>query len=146
MGGAATIDGVIHPYTDNFYKIDVPYLDKDFYKCINKFTFNSSEHLFQYLKCLPFGEDDKLFILKSSTPQKAWENGQNVQLRDNWEDIKIGMMLKANVMKFYSDFNSEILTKLKETKGKIVFSGPSDFWNYWNGVILEYIRNIPEKY
>lgn len=142
MGGPARTGWAIHPYTDNFYETDIYYTDEYYLDGKVPCKFNSSEHLYQYFKCRTYDDHDdhiKSFILSSKNPQEAWENGQRVPLRDDWEDIKIGMMLKANCLKFQ---NKELLERLKSTEGRLVLDGSTKFWNYWNGVILEYIRDV----
>ncbi len=69
-------------WLSNFYQCDIT--SNDFVKPL---TFGSSEALFQALKC-PLRADE----FEGLTPDEAKHLGRKVQLRSNWEEIKLDCM------------------------------------------------------
>eukprot|EP00469_Lotharella_globosa_P009486 CAMPEP_0167773320 /NCGR_PEP_ID=MMETSP0111_2-20121227/1353_1 /TAXON_ID=91324 /ORGANISM="Lotharella globosa, Strain CCCM811" /LENGTH=136 /DNA_ID=CAMNT_0007662941 /DNA_START=66 /DNA_END=476 /DNA_ORIENTATION=+ len=78
-------------------------------------------------------------IRKETSGNKIWSMGQSRQYRivDNWEEIKVDVMYEANKAKFSQ--NEKLKEVLLSTKGTITAYG-FPFWAYWNGRILERIR------
>eukprot|EP00294_Goniomonas_avonlea_P016995 CAMPEP_0114565116 /NCGR_PEP_ID=MMETSP0114-20121206/14123_1 /TAXON_ID=31324 /ORGANISM="Goniomonas sp, Strain m" /LENGTH=145 /DNA_ID=CAMNT_0001751311 /DNA_START=43 /DNA_END=480 /DNA_ORIENTATION=- len=64
--------------------------------------------------------------------------GSRVQLRSDWEAVKVREMYVGNKAKF--DQNPELLRRLLQTQGNILFGASSPFWCKWNGIIMERIR------
>jgi ribA/ribD-fused uncharacterized protein len=60
--------------------------------------FRTVEHFFQ--ACKAFRVEDQLRIIKAATPRQAKTLGRNVELVDNWEDIKQDVMLLGLRYKF----------------------------------------------
>ena len=141
MGGSAFIEGKEYEEFDNFYKCK--FIDT------NGNTFISSEHYYQYSKCV--NDKDRERVLKSSI-ENVYSVGQNVVLKEDWDKIKLSKMYEGNRMKIFQ--NQYLANKLKETKGEIIV--PSIifgclFWGSgvegiyegenWNGKILMAIRD-----
>ncbi len=127
MGGPGLIDGKTHKECDNFsvnpFVVDgVEYL--------------TAEHYFQVQKTDI--ESERKEILKSKSPLDAWILGNQVTLRSDWEKIKVRVMYEGNLERFLQ--NPQIAETLCSTKGSIVMSGSTTFWNKWNGKIMERIR------
>ncbi|CAF5071623.1 unnamed protein product, partial [Rotaria sp. Silwood1] len=65
--------------------------------------------------------------------------GKTVQLRSDWESVKVDEMYKGNLAKFQQ--NEDLRKALLESgTGPILFTESSPFWNYWNDLILQRIR------
>lgn len=128
MGGPATIDGKSHSETDNFLPCEFT---------INGTTYPSVENYFQCAKTT--NDADRAKVLKSGTGGSAWSAGQHVQIRSDWESIKVNEMYNGNLAKFQQ--NDNLRKPLVESgDGQILFRGSTSFWNKWNGLILERIR------
>lgn len=127
MGGPAYIDGKKFPEFDNFYPCNIYSKNGPLYPSV--------EHAFQAQK----NDDDKYKLLISfENAQGAWELGQKVKLRYDWEDVKVSVMEALVKRKLLS--NPAILEKLLSTEGPIVFKHSSPFWNQKNAEILEKLR------
>ncbi|CAF4075098.1 unnamed protein product, partial [Adineta steineri] len=69
----------------------------------------------------------------------AWAAGQRVQIRSDWEAIKVDEMYNGNLAKFQQ--NDDLRTALINSgNGTVRFTGSTPFWNKWNGLIMERIR------
>lgn len=128
MGGPSIIDGVLHEETSNFYTC------KFF---IDGYEYTSVENYFQAKKATTFEDHEKVRIGGDTGP-KAFALGREIQMRADWEEVKIDENYKANCAKFQQ--NKEIAEKLIQTKGSIKFDEPSAFWTYWNEKIIERVR------
>jgi ribA/ribD-fused uncharacterized protein len=141
MGGSAyDINNNEYKEYDNFWLTS--FVDEDG----NKFP--SVEHYYQYHKCV--NENDKKRVLNASI-EYVYAVGQNVELRNDWEEIKLDIMFQGNYMKFVQ--NDELRDMLKNTREYIhvpsVLFGCL-FWGSgirlegknWNGKILMAIRDL----
>lgn len=108
----------------NHFKDDYAFLS-NFYaapvKCWG-IVFPTSEHAFQAGKAVD--RNDMIWIAESSTPGVAKRRGRQVNLRQDWESAKIGVMLHVVTEKF-SDSN--LAEKLKATDIQELVEG-----NYWH--------------
>lgn len=68
----------------------------------------------------------------------VWQAGSRVQLRSDWEKMKVREMYIGNKAKF--EQNPKMAAKLISTKGKVTFTGSTSFWCKWNGLIMELLR------
>jgi ribA/ribD-fused uncharacterized protein len=75
-------------------------------------TWKTVEHYFQAQKTTD--EKEKERVRKSFTPKIAKQAGRQVQLRSDWEDIKIDVMRKALAKKFEIQKYRELLLLTKE--------------------------------
>ncbi|CAF1206673.1 unnamed protein product [Adineta steineri] len=128
MGGPADIDGKSHPETDNFLPCKF---------VIDGITYSSAENYFQCAKTT--NDTDRNMVLKSGPGTSAWAAGQRVQIRSDWEAIKVDEMYNGNLAKFQQ--NDDLRTALINSgNGTVRFTGSTPFWNKWNGLIMERIR------
>jgi ribA/ribD-fused uncharacterized protein len=127
MGGPGLIDGKVHEECDNF---SVDYFDVDGVK------YPTAEHYFQCQKT--FVQEERDEILAKNNAINAWVLGNKVNLRPDWERIKVRVMYEGNKARF--EQNPDIAKSLCSTKGRIKMSGSTSFWNHWNGLIMERIR------
>lgn len=112
MGGPARIDGTSHSETDNFGLCSF---------VVDGTTFQSTEQCFQYKKCIT--EEDREKILRSGFGGDVWCAGNSVELRSDWEEVKVEVMLNANWHKFQQ--NSDLASKLMDSTGRVEFFASS---------------------
>ena len=84
-------------------------------------TYPSTEHAYQAAKTRDF--EVRRLIAQLPTPGQAQRFGQQVELRDDWGEIKLDIMGIANVLKFA---NKELMTKLQSASPKILVEA-----NWW---------------
>lgn len=107
----------------------------NFYPCriyMSGYSYGSVEHAFQASKTLNI--DERMEIRNAPTPGKAKRLGRRVQLRKDWESIKIGNMKSFLVQKFYS--NAELKQKLIDTGDKQLIEGNNWGDKFW-GMVQE---------
>jgi len=127
-------------WLSNFYPCDVPYEDM---------IYPSAEHAFVAAKT----EDQtlRLKIQEIETPGWAKKFGRKLELRPNWNDIRIEEMRKIVSAKF--EHNPWLMDKLLDTAPHELVEG--NYWNerFWGkdlagygenhlGKILMEIRNV----
>lgn len=61
-----------------------------------------------------------------------------VQLRKDWEAVKVHEMYKGNRAKF--EQHPKMVKSLCSTKGEISFNNSSGFWCKWNAKIMTLLR------
>lgn len=134
MGGPAIIQGKDFEEFDNFFPIKFT---------VNEITYKSSEHYFQCQKT--FDDETQKFtdefekVYEKSEGIGCWAAGGKIKkLRKNWNIIRVREMYDANRFKILSD--EKLLEMLLNTEGPIIFKASTNFWNFWNGRILEKIR------
>lgn len=94
-------------------------------------TYPTVEHYFQAQKTL--NREEKLKIAKASKPAKAKKMGRQVNLRKDWENIKLQVMEKALRLKFQ---NPELRKKLIATGYEELVEGNpwgDRYWGVCNG-------------
>lgn len=109
-------------FLSNFYPSVIRWDDKE-YKTV--------EHAFQAAKTHDDAQQE--FIRKASTPFQAKQRGRKVDLRDDWESIKDGVMLELLRRKF-SD--KAMRAELLNTKGAELIEGNTwgdTYWGVCNG-------------
>ena len=142
MGGSGFSENIEYKEFDNFFRCEF---------VMEGYNWTSSEQAYQALKY-----DDKehierinretsiamIYHLGHSTHYKLSENyGYSEKIFSNpFENKKIKLMYRVNFEKFSQ--NKRLRDILLETKGPITFLGSSKFWRYWNGKILEKIRDV----
>ena len=129
MGGPGVIDGKEHPETDNFLPCQI---------VINGITYSSAENYFQCAKTI--NDEDREKILQSGPGNSCRLAGQTIQLRPDWESVKIEEMYKGNLAKFQQ--NDPLRKALIESgSSPVYFTLSSPFWNHWNNLIMQRIRS-----
>lgn len=94
-------------------------------------TYPTVEHYFQAQKTL--NREEKLKIAKATKPAKAKKIGRQVNLRKDWEDIKLQVMEKALRLKFQ---NPDLCEKLIATGDEELVEGNpwgDRYWGVCNG-------------
>ncbi len=112
-----------YSFLSNFYVIDVEY---------EGMIYPSSEHAYVAAKTLDF--EIRKDIIKLSTPGKAKRFGREIDLRSDWEDVKIREMRVIVGYKF----------SIPEMEQKLLATGNSElietnnwndtFWGVCNGI------------
>jgi ribA/ribD-fused uncharacterized protein len=87
-----------HRYLSNFYPVEIEFEGK---------SYASVEHAYQSAKTLD--EEQKEFIRKSSSPAVAKKRGKEVNIRHDWDDVKISVMRELLMLKFNQPYFSERL-------------------------------------
>jgi len=92
--------------------------------------YNSSEHAYMAQKTLDLGLRDQ--IRMASTSGRAKRIGRKLQLRDDWEEVKIQIMYEVVYAKFSQ--NPELKKLLLETGNRYLEEGNT--WNdtFWGTV------------
>ena len=102
-----------HDYLSNFYSCPVEY---------DGLTYQNTEAAFQAAKCVDRNEREKFVSL---SPGQAKKLGRKVDLREDWETVKIDVM--RDVLKSKLSLNSELREKLIATGDVELIEG-----NHWN--------------
>lgn len=104
-------------------------------------TYQTSEHAFQAAKTLNI--DERKAIAALSTPGKAKRAGKKVQLRPNWDSIRVDIMLEIVEAKFKQ--NPELMDQLIATGDVELIEGNSwndTFWGMCRGKGKNYLGKI----
>lgn len=119
------IDGAVYTVCDNFLKCFFKVLDKEY--C-------SSENYFQCMKAT--NEKDHEMLRNCGPGMDVWVASRHIQLRADWEKVKVRIMHMANLNKFSQ--NKDFADTLIKTKGPIEMG--NGFWPKWNALILTRVR------
>lgn len=102
----------------------------NFWECSVEFEgiiYPSSEHAYQASKILD--KRQRLKIRDLSTPGKAKRAGQKLDLRPNWDDVKLGVMEKILTDKFSR--NPDLANKLIATGTAQLVEGNTWHDTFW---------------
>eukprot|EP00929_Paragymnodinium_shiwhaense_P009175 TRINITY_DN113238_c0_g1_i1.p1 TRINITY_DN113238_c0_g1~~TRINITY_DN113238_c0_g1_i1.p1 ORF type:complete len:170 (+),score=28.91 TRINITY_DN113238_c0_g1_i1:55-564(+) len=135
MGGPGYVDGEEREEFDNFYPC-----------CIEKdgICYPSAEHFFHAHKTL---DVEKREAIARVSLNRVYAAGHSLQLRPDWESIKLRVMLEANELKYAQ--NAELRDALLRTQGDMYFTPSAGFWGVkmhsregenWNGRIHAAVR------
>eukprot|EP01117_Protostelium_nocturnum_P015884 TRINITY_DN6195_c0_g1_i1.p1 TRINITY_DN6195_c0_g1~~TRINITY_DN6195_c0_g1_i1.p1 ORF type:complete len:185 (-),score=58.69 TRINITY_DN6195_c0_g1_i1:17-571(-) len=127
MGGPGIVEGIEYDEFDNF--LHSPFV-------IRSIEFSSPENYFQCVKCTE--EEEFEMVRKSGSGYDCWMMGSGVQLRDDWEIVKVREMYHGNRAKF--EQNENLKRVLLSTNGNIEFRASAHFWRLWNSRILMLVR------
>lgn len=123
-------------FLSNFY-LSTIYIDKK--------PFPSVEHAYQAYKSL--NEDTRELIRKAKTPHEAKKLGRCVQLRHDWDNVKISLMHTFLYQKFDNPFLASMLIDTGESQLIHVNTWNDRVWGVclgtgenWLGRILMEIR------
>ena len=99
------------------------------------------EHYFQAMKTLNIGKRKEIAV--ASTPGRAKRLGRTVELRPDWEEVKIDVMRNGLAYKFAH--HPDLRQKLITTKGKTLIEG--NFWhdNTWGDCYCENCKDTKGK-
>lgn len=113
----------------------------NFHPCnfkLNGYWFISAEHAYQLFKT----EDmfQQRIILQTRTPVDARRMGRLVNLRGDWEDVKVGIMKKVVAAKFSDQY---LKIKLKATGDEQLIE--DNYWhdNFWGDCNCQKCFNTP---
>ena len=109
-------------FLSNFYEVPVEY---------DGITYRNNEAAFQAQKCQT--EEEKLDFAELS-PSMAKRLGRKVQLRPDWEEVKVGIMEEIVFAKF--EQNEELVKLLLDTGDRILEEGNTWHDTFW-GVDLK---------
>ncbi|KAL6058074.1 NADAR domain-containing protein [Balamuthia mandrillaris] len=130
MGGPCKCGGAYYDEMDNFLQ--------------RKFVVNGRKYISceQYFQAMKFEGTDPQYqetIMAHTDGNQLWSLGQTRErrLREDWEKVKVQVMYEANYAKF--EQNEDLRKVLVNTEGPIEAFG-FEFWAYWNGIILERVR------
>lgn len=137
MGGPCLCGGrTIKPGTDNFEL-------KPFQ--MQGVQYWSAEQAYQAIKMANKRDRStiaKLVPKKGETAwnhgMRVWQKGQLLKKRRDWEAVKIEAMYYANKVKIQQ--NPDCLEALLATRHPFTHAGSGPFWDYWNPMLLERIR------
>lgn len=97
----------------------------NFYPCtvrMDGLIYPSVEHAYQAMKTADM--DERINIQRAKSPGEARRRGQKVQIRPNWEHVKVGIM---NILVRKKFENPELADKLKATGQQRLVEG-----NHWH--------------
>jgi ribA/ribD-fused uncharacterized protein len=102
----------------------------------NMFVYPTVEHAYQSAKCKFLS--DVLVIRKIESPGAAKKYARKIVLRDDWEEVKLGIMEDLVRQKFSEE---ELKLKLLDTGFKELIEG--NYWhdNFWGSCFCERCGN-----
>lgn len=112
----------------------------NFYPCrieVEQYVFNNAEAVFQAMKCKQENDRD---AFQSLTGAEAKKLGRRIEMRDNWDNVKVEAMRRALLMKFTQ--NPVLAKKLVMTGDAELIEGNQwhdTFWGVCNGVGANYL-------
>lgn len=91
----------------------------------------SAEHAFQAMKSL--NTNDRIAMSVCRSPEEAKQAGKLLNLRSDWEQVKVNLMYEILKKKFS---NPELAEKLRSTKNEELIEGNTwgdKFWGVYKG-------------
>lgn len=113
-----------HAYLSNFYVHPLR---------VGKIRYHSVEQYFQSRKCAR--QDDWEAVMATSFPAQAKRVGRHVDLREDWEEVKLYVMRKALTCKFRED--NPLGSRLIDTGHHVLVEGNTwgdEYWGVSDGV------------
>lgn len=111
----------------------------------------TSEHFFQAAKTIDDAEQK--FVRIAPTPGEAKKRGKKITMREDWDEVKDGIMRKALRLKF--EQNPELAKKLLATGDQKLVEGNTWGDTYWGvcfgsgenklGLLLEELRAVLQE-
>ncbi len=126
----------IYRYLSNFYPSIIKY---------EGFSFPTAEHLYQAAKCM--NPVDVQSFIECKTPGEAKRLGSKVIIKENWNDIRLGIMTEIIKMKF--DQNTSLQMSLLTTGNIELIEGNTwgdKYWGVCNGVGENHLGKILMAY
>jgi ribA/ribD-fused uncharacterized protein len=114
-------------FLSNFYSCKVEY---------NGVIYPSSEHAYQAQKTNDYLTQMEISLLP--TPGQAKRAGKRVKCREDWEEVKVGIMHEIVLGKFKQ--NPELLEWLLATGGSVLVEG-----NTWNDTFWGRCKGVGEN-
>lgn len=92
---------------------------------LGRVVYRTSEHFFQALKARD--PESHRLVKRAKTPRDAKIAGRAVPMRDDWEEVKIGLMMAVLLLKF--GLNPELRQMLLDTgKRPLIEDRPDPVW------------------
>ena len=117
-------------FLSNFYPVEFEW---------NGVTWKSSEHAYQAMKTLD--QNERLKIMEAPLPRDAKSLGRKLTIRDDWEEVKYGIMKSIVFAKFK---NPEMRQKLLDTENAILIEGNTWGDCYWGCTNGKGLNNLGE--
>jgi len=114
-----------YEFLSNFYNSSVIY---------NGFTFPTVENAYQAAKCK---KKEIIGVFQDLTASQAKKLGNKIDLKDNWEDIKLSIMYGLLIQKFS---HVDLKIKLLNTGNQELIEG-----NYWGDTFWGVCQGIGEN-
>ena len=97
----------------------------------------SVEHYYQANKAT--SDEGYNFVMAASTASEAKKRGRSLEIRSDWEKIKVGIMLECLITKFKY---KELEKKLLDTGNEVLVEG--NYWhdNFWGNCTCNKCKNI----
>lgn len=113
-------------FLSNFYPSSIVY---------DSIDYPTVEHFFQAMKTTNL--EQRREIAEAPTPGQAKRMGRKVELRHDWDDIKVGVMAYGLYWKF---------TRHEELGNKLISTAPNELveGNYWNDKFWGYCLKTNE--
>lgn len=111
---------------------------------VNGLAFRSVEHAYQATKTLDMGA--RVEIMRAATPGQAKRLGQKVELRSDWEVLKLDIMYRLVRQKFTAD--KDLRRQLLATGDRDLIEGNTwgdTFWGVCNGEGQNHLGKILMK-
>lgn len=113
-------------------------------------TYPTSEHFFQAMKAT--NSKDHEYVRKANTPKEAKIRGRNIKLRQDWEQVKVPVMIATIILKMVQ--HPRVRSRLLQTRNQIVEDradpewgrGPDGKGQNLMGKSLTLVRRIFERY
>lgn len=121
-----------YAFLSNFYHAPFTY---------DGIEYPTNEHFFQAMKTLD--QEERKKIAAAATPGKAKRMGRQVQLREDWEEVKYTAMRVGVERKF--DTHLELASKLIATGDAILIEGNSWHDNTWGSCFCSKCAAIAGK-
>lgn len=93
----------------------------------NQVTYATNEHMYQL--CKTGDPEEVLSILEARTAGQAKRLGKTLTIREDWDGLKLGVMLKANILKFTQ--HPTLAVKLLSTGDEELVEFNHWHDNYW---------------
>ena len=113
-----------YSFLSNFFKLKIPIQ-------YNGISYPTVEHFYQAMKSLgptdpgALNPVDRIIIAGDSSPFMARNFGRTIQLRPDWEEVKVPIMRFGLTLKFAA--NPELKAQLLNTLESVLVEG-----NYWH--------------
>lgn len=113
---------------------DVRFFDEE------EIIFPTVEHFFQAMKSKKW--EDWKFIYSLKTAKEAKQEGRKLELRKDWETVKLDIMDVGLCGKFSKKYNPDLLRKLLYTGDSLLIEG--NYWhdNFWGDCTCEKCKGI----
>lgn len=121
-----------YAFLSNFYHAPFTY---------DGIEYPTNEHFFQAMKTLD--QEERKKIAAAATPGKAKRMGRQVQLREDWEQVKEDMMRLGVTLKFQA--HPGLAKKLVETNDAYLIEGNTWCDQTWGSCNCPRHKNIPGR-